>query len=126
MCDIYFQKESRRNGNLGFGGSIPCAQSKGADKFYEEGQHPEEMLLNGDYEKGIAIIDFSIKFFALLFTLQLHVQPKKLSEPVCSDIDMLLQKLIRWREIQRKSKGINYPKISKANKMCQKLYTPYW
>ena len=48
---FYLQSESRKRGELGFGGTIPCAQTKGLDKFYSEGQHPEEMLLNGDYEK---------------------------------------------------------------------------
>merc|ERR1712012_1293435 len=35
----------------GFGGSIPCAQTKGAKKFYTEDQTPEKLLHSGHYEK---------------------------------------------------------------------------
>jgi hypothetical protein len=45
------QKEERGNGTLGFGGTIPCAQTKGNKTFYYEGTHPESLLINGDYEK---------------------------------------------------------------------------
>ena len=46
------QEEQRRKGELGFGGSIPCAQTKGLEHqtFYYEGQHPEELLRLGHYD----------------------------------------------------------------------------
>ena len=46
-----FQDDERSKGSLGFGGSIPCAQTKGERKFYTFGQHPEELLTQGDYRK---------------------------------------------------------------------------
>ena len=36
-------------GKTGFGGSIPCAQTAGVQKFYEEFQNPVDILLNGEY-----------------------------------------------------------------------------
>ena len=37
---------------MGFGGTVPCAQTKGIEgqTFYFEGQHPEELLRNGNYD----------------------------------------------------------------------------
>ena len=46
-----YSKEQRAKGELGFGGSIPCAQTRGERKFYTEGQDPEVILFSGDYEK---------------------------------------------------------------------------
>lgn len=48
---ILFQREQRAMGSLGFGGTIPCAQTKGEKKFYVEGQHPENILISGNYTK---------------------------------------------------------------------------
>ena len=45
-----FQKEERKQGRLGFGGSSPCAQSKGKKKFYLKGQTPQDVLFSGNYE----------------------------------------------------------------------------
>ena len=45
-----FQSEERKHGRLGFGGSSPCAQSKGEKKFYLKGQTPQQVLFSGDYE----------------------------------------------------------------------------
>ena len=52
MYIINFQTECREKGELGFGGSIPCAQTKGLEHqtFYYEGQHPEELLRLGHYD----------------------------------------------------------------------------
>ena len=44
------QKNDRRNGGLGFGGSSPCAQSKGQKKFYNKGETPHDILFSGNYE----------------------------------------------------------------------------
>lgn len=37
-------------GGLGFGGLIPCAQTKGEMKFYTEHQTPVDILVSGEYE----------------------------------------------------------------------------
>merc|ERR1712142_854955 len=42
--------ESRNAGGLGFGGLIPCAQTKGERKFYTEHETPAEKMHSGDYE----------------------------------------------------------------------------
>lgn len=46
-----YNSEMRKNGGLGFGGSIPCAQKKGARKFYDatKGETPESVLFGGNY-----------------------------------------------------------------------------
>ena len=49
--DTDHMKEDREAGGMGFGGSIPCAQTKGAKKFYTEDQTPEKLLHSGHYEK---------------------------------------------------------------------------
>jgi len=46
-----YMKEDRANGGMGFGGSIPCAQTKGAKRFYRHDQTPEGLLHSGHYEK---------------------------------------------------------------------------
>ena len=51
LMQCQFQKDERKSGTLGFGGSIPCAQTKGNRTFYYEGQHPEQLMIDGDYEK---------------------------------------------------------------------------
>ena len=45
-----YVKDQRAEGNLGFGGNIPCAQSRGERKFYTQYQTPEELLTSGNYE----------------------------------------------------------------------------
>ena len=45
-----YQNEARFHGGLGFGGSSPCAQTKGERKFYAAGQTPHSVLFSGDYE----------------------------------------------------------------------------
>jgi len=47
-----YRKEERSRGELGFGGTVPCAQTKGLDHqtFYFEGQHPADILRLGHYE----------------------------------------------------------------------------
>ena len=49
---LNIQKEERARGELGFGGTVPCAQTKGLDHqtFYFEGQHPADILRLGHYE----------------------------------------------------------------------------
>jgi len=42
--------ESRNAGGLGFGGLIPCAQTKGERKFYTQHETPTEKMHSGDYE----------------------------------------------------------------------------
>ena len=46
-----YMKEDRLAGGMGFGGSIPCAQTKGEKKFYTSDQTPEKLLHSGHYEK---------------------------------------------------------------------------
>ena len=46
-----YSAEDRANGGMGFGGSIPCSQTKGARKFYYGEQTPEYMLYSGQYER---------------------------------------------------------------------------
>lgn len=43
----------RLEGGLGFGGLIPCAQSRGSDRFYDAdaGDRPEALLAAGDYRE---------------------------------------------------------------------------
>ena len=43
------QAEEMLRGKTGFGGTIPCAQTAGVRKFYEEFQNPVDILLNGEY-----------------------------------------------------------------------------
>ncbi len=45
------QKDERLEARLGFAGSIPCAQTHGADKFYsaDDGDNPEDLLIAGEY-----------------------------------------------------------------------------
>jgi carboxylesterase type B len=53
-----YRSEGRQAGGLGFGGSIPCAQTQGARKFYSADQSPESILFAGEYEQvGLAISD---------------------------------------------------------------------
>ena len=47
---VVYQNEARLHGNLGFGGSSPCAQSKGERKFYSIGQTPHSILFGGNYD----------------------------------------------------------------------------
>lgn len=51
MKHMEYVREQRAMGSLGFGGTIPCAQTKGEKKFYVEGQHPENILISGNYTK---------------------------------------------------------------------------
>eukprot|EP00095_Tigriopus_kingsejongensis_P005622 maker-scaffold335_size202896-snap-gene-1.19 protein:Tk05622 transcript:maker-scaffold335_size202896-snap-gene-1.19-mRNA-1 annotation:"hypothetical protein DAPPUDRAFT_240263" len=44
-----YVSEERARGSLGFGGTIPCAQTKGLDKFYIQGQNPHAILTSGNY-----------------------------------------------------------------------------
>jgi len=46
-----YMKEDRLAGGMGFGGSIPCAQTKGEKRFYTSDQTPEKLLHSGHYEK---------------------------------------------------------------------------
>ena len=46
-----YSKEDRAKGGMGFGGSIPCAQTMGAKQFYTADQTPEQLLHSGQYEK---------------------------------------------------------------------------
>ena len=46
-----YMKEDRLAGGMGFGGSIPCAQTKGEKRFYTKDQTPEKLLHSGHYEK---------------------------------------------------------------------------
>jgi acetylcholinesterase len=46
-----YRTDQRRNGGLGFGGSIPCAQKQGERKFYTADQTPEQILFDGAYEQ---------------------------------------------------------------------------
>ena len=46
-----YSLEDRAAGGMGFGGSIPCSQTKGAQKFYTAEQTPEKLLHSGQYEK---------------------------------------------------------------------------
>jgi len=46
-----YSKEDRANGGMGFGGSTPCTQTKGARQFYYGEQTPEYMLYSGQYER---------------------------------------------------------------------------
>ena len=46
---IYLQAEEMLRGKPGYGGSIPCAQTAGERRFYEEYQNPVDLLLNGEY-----------------------------------------------------------------------------
>ena len=41
------QKDERFNGRMGFGGTSPCAQTKGEKVFLD--RHPEDMLKDGDF-----------------------------------------------------------------------------
>ncbi len=43
-----FQKDERYNGRMGFGGSTPCAQTRGKEIFIDK--HPEEYLRQGDFQ----------------------------------------------------------------------------
>jgi hypothetical protein len=53
-----YREEGRQAGGLGFGGSIPCAQTQGDRKFYNADQSPESILFAGEYEQvGLAISD---------------------------------------------------------------------
>jgi len=45
-----YQQAERKSGRMGFGGSTPCAQTKGEKKFYSENQTPESILFSGEYE----------------------------------------------------------------------------
>jgi carboxylesterase type B len=47
---VAYQDEARLHGGLGFGGSSPCSQTKGARKFYPEGQSPTSILASGNYD----------------------------------------------------------------------------
>ena len=42
-----WQKSERYNGRMGFGGSTPCAQTKGSQVFIDK--HPETYLREGDF-----------------------------------------------------------------------------
>jgi len=44
-----YQSKERFKGRLGFGASSPCAQSKGAVKFYKKDQTPASILASGNY-----------------------------------------------------------------------------
>ena len=47
-----YRDENRAAAGMGFGGSIPCAQKKGARKFYDEtkGETPESLIFGGDFD----------------------------------------------------------------------------
>ena len=62
-------KEDREAGGMGFGGSIPCAQTKGAKKFYTEDQTPEKLLHSGHYEK--VSLSYSQIFLSSLFSIKI-------------------------------------------------------
>jgi len=44
-----WSKMQRKDGLDGFGGTTPCMQTKGARKFYAEGETPDDILYNGNY-----------------------------------------------------------------------------
>ena len=50
QASVAYQNEARLHGNLGFGGSSPCAQTKGKRKFYTFDQTPHSVLFSGKYE----------------------------------------------------------------------------
>ena len=54
-----YMKEDRLAGGMGFGGSIPCAQTKGEKRFYTSEQTPEKLLHSGHYEKVSINMSFS-------------------------------------------------------------------
>ena len=58
-----YMKEDRLAGGMGFGGSIPCAQTKGEKRFYTSDQTPEKLLHSGHYEKVSALIFIQPYFF---------------------------------------------------------------
>lgn len=47
-----YRIEGREDGGLGFGGSMPCAQKRGARKFYDEakGESPESLIFEGNFD----------------------------------------------------------------------------
>ena len=45
---LCLQKDERYNGRMGFGGSTPCAQTRGKEIFIDK--HPEEYLRQGDFQ----------------------------------------------------------------------------
>ena len=69
-----YMKEDRLAGGMGFGGSIPCAQTKGEKRFYTSDQTPEKLLHSGHYEKVTMLIIYlfnHISFFSLLVKLSM-------------------------------------------------------
>ena len=47
IIKLFLQKDERYNGRMGFGGTSPCAQTKGEKVFLD--RHPEDMLKDGDF-----------------------------------------------------------------------------
>jgi len=45
-----WSKIQRKDGLDGFGGTTPCMQTKGERKFYAEGETPDDILYNGNYD----------------------------------------------------------------------------
>ena len=45
---FFWQKNERLNGGMGFGGSTPCAQTRGKEVFIDK--HPEDYLREGDFQ----------------------------------------------------------------------------
>ena len=45
----HFQGDERLRGKIAFGGSIPCAQTAGERRFFDEFQNPNDLLFNGEY-----------------------------------------------------------------------------
>ena len=64
-------KEDREAGGMGFGGSIPCAQTKGAKKFYTEDQTPEKLLHSGHYEKVTLRYSWIFSFFLFFSSIKI-------------------------------------------------------
>ena len=44
-----YQAEERGNASMGYSGTMPCGQTKGAKKFYTDDLTPTDILFSGDY-----------------------------------------------------------------------------
>ena len=64
-----YQSNERKNGGLGFGGSSPCAQSKGVKKFYTKDQTPHDILFSGNYSSVPIFFGTNKKEGAYVYTV---------------------------------------------------------
>nr|CAD6495185.1 Glutactin-like [Lepeophtheirus salmonis salmonis] len=65
-----FTTERRKHFDLGFGGSSPCAQTKGDKKFYGPKDDPMEILYSGDYNTEVPIF-FGNNLYEGIYTYNL-------------------------------------------------------